>query len=41
MSISDLDASVILSYATDPYSGRQTRSSQKINSDIIKNTITK
>ena len=37
--LSDLDASVILSYATDPYSGRQTRSSQKINSDIIKNTI--
>jgi dTDP-4-dehydrorhamnose reductase len=37
--LADLDASVILSYATDPYSGRQTRSSQKINTNIIKNTI--
>jgi dTDP-4-dehydrorhamnose reductase len=37
--LSDLDTIVILSYAIDPFSGRQTRSSQKINSDIIKNTI--
>ena len=38
-SLSDLDSVVILSYATDPYSGGQTRSSQKINEEIIKNTI--
>ena len=37
--LSDLDKIVIFSYATDPYSGRQTRSSQKINKNIIKNTI--
>ena len=37
--LSDLDAIIILSYATDPYSGRQTRSSQKINTDMIKNSI--
>ena len=38
-SLSDLDSVVILSYATDPHSGGQTRSSQKINDEIIKNTI--
>jgi dTDP-4-dehydrorhamnose reductase len=37
--LSDLDAIIILSYSTDPYSGRQTRSSQKINTKIIKNSI--
>ena len=36
-SLSDLDSVVILSYATDPHSGGQTRSSQKTNEEIIKN----
>jgi len=38
-SLSDLDSVVILSYATDPHSGGQTRSSQKTNEEIIKNII--
>lgn len=38
-SLSDLDVVVISSYATDPFSGSQTRSSQQINENIIKNSI--
>lgn len=38
-SLSDLDSVIISSYSLDTYSGSQTRSSQKINEDIIKNTI--
>jgi dTDP-4-dehydrorhamnose reductase len=38
-SLSDLDSIVISSYATDPFSDGQTRSSQIINEEIIKNTI--
>ena len=34
-SLSDLDSIIILSYAVDPFSGFQTRSSQKINEDIL------
>ena len=37
-SLYDLDSVIISSYAVDSYSGSQTRSSQKINEDIIKNT---
>ena len=37
-SLCDLDSVIISSYAVDSYSGSQTRSSQKINGDIIKNT---
>ena len=37
-SLCDLDSVIISSYAVDSYSGSQTRSSQKINEDIIKNT---
>lgn len=38
-SLSDLDSIVISSYATDPFSDGQTRSSQIINEKIIKNSI--
>ena len=38
-SLSDVDVVVISSYATDPFSGSQTRSSQQINENIIKNSI--
>jgi dTDP-4-dehydrorhamnose reductase len=38
-SLSDVDVVVISSYATDPFSGSQTRSSQQINENIIKNAI--
>ena len=38
-SLYDLDSVVISSYAVDPYSSSQTRSSQKTNEEIIKNTI--
>ena len=38
-SLSDLDSIIISSYSVDTYSGSQTRSSQKINEDIIKNVI--
>ena len=37
--LSDIDVVVISSYATDPFSGSQTQSSQKINEQIIKNSI--
>jgi dTDP-4-dehydrorhamnose reductase len=37
--LSDIDAVVISSYATDPFSGSQTQSSQKINEQIIKNSV--
>ena len=38
-SLSDVDIVVISSYATDPFSGSQTRSSQLINHKIIKNSV--
>ena len=38
-SLSDLDSIIISSYSVDTYSGSQTRSSQKINEDIIKNVV--
>ena len=38
-SLSDLDSVIISSYAIDPYTDSQTRSSQKTNEEIIKNTI--
>ena len=37
--LADIDAVVISSYATDPFSGSQTQSSQKINEQIIKNSV--
>jgi len=37
--LSDIDAVVISSYATDPFSGSQTQSSRKINEQIIKNSV--
>ncbi|MBL76821.1 MAG: hypothetical protein CL763_07870 [Chloroflexi bacterium] len=37
--LNDLDGVIISSYSVDKYSGSQTRSSQKINENIIKNTI--
>ncbi len=38
-SLSDLNSVIISSYSVDTYSGSQTRSSQKINEDIIKNAV--
>ena len=38
-SLSDLNSVIICSYAIDQYSGSQTRSSQKINEDMIKNIV--
>jgi len=37
--LNDLDAIIISSYSVDKYSGSQTRSSQKINENIIKNAV--
>ena len=37
--LSDINVVVISSYATDPFSGSQTQSSQKINEQIIKNSV--
>lgn len=38
-SLNDLDSVIISSYSVDKYSGSQTRSSQKVNEDIIKNAV--
>ena len=38
-SLSDIDLVVIASYATDPFSGSQTQSSQHVNEQLIKNAV--